>query len=62
MTPKKMVVSFTGQAAPCLTIQAADSREILRITPSGEVIINPEFTVTEAARAFWEAVKRCAEA
>jgi hypothetical protein len=38
-------------------IQTADSREIVRITSSGEVVVNPEFTTSEAARAFWRAVQ-----
>ena len=54
-------VAFNA-SAPSLCIFARDSREIVRITPDGRVIVNPEFTVDEAARAFWEAVQKLAAA
>jgi len=46
--------------APSLCITASDGREIVRITPKGELVVNPEFTTDEAARAFWEAVEKLA--
>jgi hypothetical protein len=54
-------VAFTS-SAPSLCIFASDSREIVRITPAGQVIVNPEFTTDEAARAFWDAVQKLAAA
>ncbi len=32
---------------------------IVTITAFGEVIVNPKFSMDEAAKAFWDAVKRC---
>jgi hypothetical protein len=43
-----------------LCISATDGREIVRITAEGRVIVNPDFTIDEAARAFWDAVKELA--
>lgn len=40
-----------------LHICTSGGREILRLTPDGNVIVNPEFTTDEAAKAFWDAVK-----
>jgi hypothetical protein len=44
-----------------LQIQASDSRVIVSIAHDGQVIVNPEFTVDEAAKAFWDAVRQLAE-
>ena len=49
-----------GPVTGYLCISASDAREVVRITHDGHVIVNPEFTVDEAARAFWDAVKRIA--
>lgn len=38
----------------------ASGREIVRITEDGNVVINPEFTLDDAARRFWEAVQQFA--
>jgi hypothetical protein len=56
------VIDITGGRAESsfLEIHASDSREIMRLTPDGQVIVNPEFTVDEAARAFWDAVQKLA--
>lgn len=35
-----------------------DNREIVRIGPNGEVTVNPEFPLDEAARLWWECVER----
>jgi hypothetical protein len=43
-----------------LHIFASDNREIVRITHSGQVVVNPEFTAEEAARAFWTEVQKLA--
>jgi hypothetical protein len=47
-----------GEASFC--IAANDGREIMRISPDGQLVINPEFTADEVARAFWEAVQKIA--
>ena len=41
-----------------LSVTFRDGREILRITSDGEIIVNPGFTATEVARAFWQAVQK----
>lgn len=52
---------MTTDNAAILSI-SADSREIVRITHDGRVIVNPEFTIDEAAKAFWNAVQQLARA
>ena len=44
-----------------LQIMASDCRLIVSISHDGKVDVNPEFTVDEAARAFWDAVRQLAE-
>ena len=59
MTTAGIDITATGvEAAVC--IYSSDAREIVRITASGQVVVNPEFTVDEAARAFWDAVQKLA--
>lgn len=55
------VVNITaGYPSAFLQICAGDAREIVRITYDGQVVVNPEFTVDEAARVFWDAVQKLA--
>lgn len=58
MTPG--LIDIAAGPTALLQIASSDSREIVRITHSGEVIVNPEFTVDEAAKAFWDAVRELA--
>ena len=44
-----------GDAAP-FTIADRDNRWVIYISPQGEVTVNPEMTISEAAATFWEAV------
>ncbi|HZF23983.1 MAG TPA: hypothetical protein VE030_11030 [Burkholderiales bacterium] len=57
-----MTVAYLGwhRSEQNLTICANDGRAIVRITRDGKVIVNPDFTIDEAARAFWEAVQKLA--
>jgi len=32
---------------------------VVTFKPDGSVIVNPKYTTTEAARAFWDAVQAC---
>lgn len=43
-----------------LVLFAKTGQEVVRITPDGKVIVNPDFTMDEAARQFWAAVQRMA--
>lgn len=47
---------------PILSISASDAREIFHITHDGQLVVNPEFTIDEAAAAFWDAVQQLARA
>ena len=74
-TAKRLVFATTGFAsvpsfcidllqgvdASLLQIMASDCRLIVSISHDGKVDVNPEFTVDEAARAFWDAVRQLAE-
>lgn len=53
-------IALVGKLPASLSISAEDAREIVRITADGRVIVNPEFTTDEAAKAFWDAVKKLA--
>lgn len=55
-------IGLVNRLKSCLAISAADGREIMRITADGRVEVNPEFTTDQAARAFWDAVKKLAAA
>lgn len=33
---------------------------ILTITPNGDIVVNPKWSMTEAAKAFWDAVRATA--
>ena len=43
---------------PDIIYLANAGKEILRIDPTGKVFINPDYTIDEAAKAFWEMVDR----
>jgi len=47
--------------APYLSFAAASGEIIVSIHADGRVEVNPKFTVDEAARVFWDAVKALAE-
>lgn len=53
-------LSIGTDVHPSLCINAKDAREIVRITFDGHVYINPEFSLDEAALAFWRAVEKVA--
>jgi hypothetical protein len=55
------VIGLPQHPMSLLQITSSDSRVIVSITHDGQVTVNPEFTVDEAARAFWDAVKQLAE-
>jgi hypothetical protein len=58
--PNMPKLFISAPSAPSFCITDKDAREIVRITPEGEVIINPCFTTDEAAHAFWKAVQKMA--
>lgn len=60
-SPSSFCIELPQHPASLLQITAGDSRLIVAIAHDGKVIVNPEFTVDEAARAFWDAVKQLAE-
>ena len=61
ITASTALVDITANyPSASLQINSSDAREILRITHDGQVIVNPEFTVDEAAAAFWDAVRKLA--
>jgi hypothetical protein len=42
-----------GRREDCIKFTPAQNEPIVEIKPNGEVIVNPKYTVTEAARLFW---------
>jgi hypothetical protein len=54
------VIEIKPHPGGMFQINSSDAREVFRITSDGQVIINPEFTVDEAAREFWDAVRNLA--
>lgn len=53
-------ISLVNRLQSHLAIFAEGGREIVRITADGRVEVNPEFTTDQAAKAFWDAVKKLA--
>lgn len=56
MPDAQILINASGDGA-ALTFTASDGREVFRIDGAGRAIVNPAFTLDQAAAAFWDAVQ-----
>jgi hypothetical protein len=55
-------ITLLSPPPPNITILGEDGRPLVTIRPSGELEYGPGYTPDEAARRFWEAMRRLAPA